>query len=121
MPNPEEEYSKAFVEMRGGRKVMKACKERIEAMESVAKYIKRLEEILSSYTEEEVEVHDYKIRIKDEQRVLLVCYHPSANRKVNYRMYTTPEGIVTKVEMEKKSKGKNGSAEWIELNVIESE
>ena len=48
-------------------------------------------------------------------------YHPSANQKVNYRMNTTPEGIVTKVEMEKKSKGKNGSAEWIELKGVESE
>lgn len=35
-------------------------------------------------------------------------------------MHTTPEGIVTKVGMEKKSKGKNGSAEWIELKVVES-
>ena len=119
--NPAEEYSKAFVEMRSGRKVMKACKERIESMESEAKYIKKLEGILSGYTEKEVEVHEYQIRIKDEQRVLLVCYHPSANQKVNYRMNTTPEGIVTKVEMEQKSNGKNGSAEWIELKGVESE
>ena len=36
-------------------------------------------------------------------------------------MNTTPEGIVTKVEMEQKSNGKNGSAEWIELKGVESE
>ena len=37
----------------------------------------------------------------------LVCYHPSTEQMVNYRMYTTPDGIVTKVEVEKKVKGKN--------------
>ena len=31
---------------------------------------------------------------------------------VNYRIHTTPEGIVTKVEIEKKIKGKNA---WVEL------
>ena len=62
-----------------------------------------------------MEVHEYKIRIKDEQRVLLVCYYPSANQKVNYRMHTTPDGIVTKVEVEKKVKGKNV---WVELGQL---
>ena len=25
----------------------------------------------------------------------LVCYHPSTEQMVNYRMHTTPDGIVT--------------------------
>ena len=46
----------------------------------------------------------------------LVCYHPSTEQMVNYRMYTTPDGIVTKVEVEKKVKGKNV---WMELKLLE--
>lgn len=106
MENPLAEYSKAFVEMQGRRKERKACKERIEGMEYEAKYIRRLEGILSGYTDEEPEVLEYKVNIRDEQKVHLVCRHPLSGQKVRYRMHTDPEGIVTKVEREDKTKSK---------------
>ena len=85
--------------MRGGIKSRKDCKDRIEGMES-------------DYTEEELEVRKHKVNIKDEQLARLVCYHPSTDQMINYRIHTTAEGIVTKVEMEKKIKGKKV---WVEL------
>ena len=118
MESPLDEYSKAFVEMRSGIKARKDCKDRIEGMESDARYIKKLEGVLSDYTEEELEVRKYKVNIKDEQMARLVCYHPSTEQMVNYRMHTTPDGIVTKVEVEKKVKGKNV---WVELKELSSE
>ena len=118
MESPLDEYSKAFVEMRSGIKVRKDCKDRIEGMESDARYIKKLEGVLSDYTEEELEVRKHKVNIKDEQMARLVCYHPSTEQMVNYRMHTTPDGIVTKVEVEKKVKGKNV---WVELKELSSE
>jgi cob(I)alamin adenosyltransferase len=118
LEDPAGEYSKAFVEMQGHRKERKACKERIEGMEYEAKYIRRLEGILSGYTEEELEVRKYIVNIKDEQLVLLVCYHHSTDQMINYRMHTTPEGIVTKVEIEKKVKGKKV---WEELKQLTGE
>ena len=104
--------------MQGRRKERKACKERIEGLECEAKYITRLEGVLSDYTEEELEVRKHKVNIKDEQMARLVCYHPSTEQMVNYRMHTTPDGIVTKVEVEKKVKGKNV---WVELKELSSE
>ena len=118
MESPLDEYSKAFVEMRSGIKARKDCKDRIEGMESDARYIKKLEGVLSDYTEEELEVRKHKVNIKDEQMARLVCYHPSTEQMVNYRMHTTPDGIVTKVEVEKKVKGKNV---WVELKELSSE
>ena len=118
LEDPAGEYSKAFVEMQGRRKERKACKERIEGIECEAKYIRRLEGILSGYTEEELEVRKYIVNIKDEQLVLLVCYHHSTDQMINYRMHTTPEGIVTKVEIEKKVKGKKV---WEELKQLTGE
>lgn len=118
LESPLDEYSKAFVEMRSGIKVRKDCKDRIEGMESDARYIKKLEGVLSDYTEEELEVRKHKVNIKDEQMARLVCYHPSTEQMVNYRMHTTPDGIVTKVEVEKKVKGKNV---WVELKELSSE
>ena len=70
-------------------------KDRIEGMESDARYIKKLEGVLSDYTEEELEVRKHKVNIKDEQLARLVCYHPSTDQMVNYRIHTTPDGIVT--------------------------
>ena len=104
--------------MQGRRKERKACKERIEGMEYEAKYIRRLEGILSGYTEEELEVRKHIVNIKDEQLVLLVCYHHSTDQMINYRMHTTPEGIVTKVEIEKKVKAKKV---WVELKQLTGE
>ena len=104
--------------MQGRRRERKACKERIEVLECEAKYIRRLEGVLSDYTEEELEVRKYIVNIKDEQLVLLVCYHHSRDQMINYRMHTTPEGIVTKVEIEKKVKGKKV---WEELKQLTGE
>ena len=118
MENPLDEYSKAFVEMRSGWKSRKECKDRIKGMESEADRIKDIENILADYTEEELEVRKYKISIKAEQMARLVCYHPSTDQMVNYRIHTTTEGIVTKVEMEKKIKGKSV---WVELKELSSE
>lgn len=118
MESPLDDYSKAFVEMRGGIKARKDCKRRIKGMESDANKIKILEEVLSDYTEELVEVREYKISMKSNPIVDLICYHPSSNQKVNYRIYSTPEGEVIKVEMEKKIKGKKV---WVELKPITAE
>ena len=115
MENPLDEYSKAFVEMRSGWKSRKDCKDRINGMESEADRIKDIENILADYTEEELEVRKYKISIKAEQMARLVCYHPSTGQMVNYRIHTTPDGIVTKVEVEKKVKGKSV---WVELKEL---
>ena len=84
-------------------------------MEYEAKYIRRLEGILSGYTDEEPEVLEYKVNIRDEQKVNLVCRHPLSGQKVRYRMHTDPEGIVIKVEREDKTKSK---AVWEELEYL---
>ena len=114
--DPSAEYSKAFIDMQGNRENRKATKKRIEGMEYEAKYIKGLERILSNYTEEEVEVREYKYRIKSERMLYLVCYHPSSAQKVNYRLHTTQEGDVTKVERETKTKSK---VVWEELKHLD--
>ena len=116
MESPLDEYSKAFVEMRGGIKARKDCKDRIVGMESKANKIKTLEDVLSDYTEEVVEVREYKVNLKSDPIVNLICYHPSSNQKVNYRIHSTPEGKVTKVEIEKRTK--KGSVRWTELKPI---
>ena len=118
MENPLDEYSKAFVEMRSGWKARKDCKDRIKGMESEADRIKDIENILADYTEEELEVRKYKISIKAEQMARLVCYHPSTDQMVNYRIHTTTEGVVTKVEVEKKVKGKSV---WMELKRLSTD
>ena len=116
MESPLDEYSKAFVEMRSGIKARKDCKDRIVGMESKANKIKTLEDVLSDYTEEVVEVREYKVNLKADPIVDLICYHPSSNQKVNYRIHSTPEGKVTKVEIEKMVK--KGSVRWTELKPI---
>ena len=116
MESPLDEYSKAFVDMRSGIKARKGCKDRIEGMESKAKKIKTFEDVLSDYTEEVVEVREYKVNLKADPIVDLICYHPSSNKKVNYRIHSTHEGKVTKVEIEKRVK--KGSVRWTELKPI---
>ena len=117
MENPLDEYSKAFTQMRGGIKSRKDCKDRIEGMESDAWYIKKLEGVLSDYTEEELEVRKHKVNIKYEQLARLVCYHPSTDQMINYRIHTNSEGVVIKVEKEKKTKSK---VVWEELKPIDT-
>ena len=92
-------------------------KDRIEGMESDAWYIKKLEGILSDYTEEELEVRKHKVNIKDEQLARLVCYHPSTDQMINYRIHTNSEGVVIKVEKEKKTKS---NVVWEELKPIDT-
>ena len=116
MESPLDEYSKAFVEMRGGIKARKDCKDRIVGMESKANKIKTLEDVLSDYIEEVVEVREYKVNLKADPIVDLICYHPSSNQKVNYRIHSTHEGKVNKVEIEKRVK--KGSVRWTELKPI---
>ena len=116
MESPLDEYSKAFVDMRSGIKARKGCKDRIEGMESKANKIKTFEDVLSDYTEEVVEVREYKVNLKADPIVDLICYHPSSNKKVNYRIHSTHEGKVTKVEIEKRVK--KGSVRWTELKPI---
>ena len=118
MESPLDEYSKAFVDMRSGIKARKGCKDRIEGMESKANKIKTLEDVLSDYTEEVVEVKEYKVDLKADPIVDLICYHPSSNKKVNYRIHSTHEGKVIKVERENKNKGKNA---WVELKQLTNE
>lgn len=81
-----------------------------------ALYRRLTENILSDYIEEELEVREYKIRIKAEQMVWITCYHPSSGKKVNYRMHTNPKGFVMKVEKEKKTKNK---VIWEELKRLD--
>ena len=70
-----------MLELSGGWKARKDCKDRITGMESEAGKVRNLENI-------------------------------------NYDIHTTPEGRVTKVEMEKKAKGKNV---WVELKQLNNE
>jgi len=115
--DPSAEYFKAFIDMRSNRKVRKACREYIVGMESEAEYIERLEGILSQYTEEDLEVRGYKYRIKSEQMVYLSCYHLLSDETIHYRLHTTPEGEVAKVEKENKIKSK---VAWEELKPVAS-
>ena len=96
--NPSEEYSKYFSEMKGNWKSRKSTKERIEGLESDAEYVKKLESVIADYTEEELDVQEFKARIDEEQKVWLFCYNPLSGQKINFRIHTTPKGIATKVE-----------------------
>lgn len=118
LEDPAGEYSKAFINMQGKGKDRKECKKRIEGMETEAKYIKKLERILYGYTDEEIEVREYKTRIKEEQKAMLICYHPSTKQNVNYRIHTTPEREIVKVEREKRTQSK---IVWEELKPIAKE
>ena len=73
--NPGEEYSKTFIDMKGGKVDRKRAKEHVEGLESDAEYIESHEQILSNYIDEEFEFREYEVRIKDEQMVWVVCYH----------------------------------------------
>ena len=104
--NPSEEYSKAFVRMQGNWESRKTAKGDIIGLESKAAYVKKLEAVIADYTDEELEVQEFKARIDEEQKVWLLCYNPLSGQKINFRIHTTAKGIVTKVERENKIKGK---------------
>ena len=97
----------------------KRAKEHVEGLESDAEYIEFHEHILSNYIDEEFELRESKVRIKDEQMIWVVCYHPSTDKKINYRVHTTPEGLIIKVEQELIKNSKRVG--WKELQRLELE
>lgn len=111
--NPGEEYSKTFIDMKGGKADRKRAKEHVEGLESDAEYIEFHEHILSNYIDEEFELRESKVRIKDEQMIWVICYHPSTDKMINYRVHTAPDGLVLKVEQELTKQSKRVG--WIEL------
>ena len=111
--NPGEEYSKTFIDMKGGKADRKRAKEHVEGLESDAEYIEFHEQILSNYIDEEFELRESKVRIKDEQMIWVICYHPSTDKMINYRVHTAPDGLVLKVEQELTKQSKRVG--WIEL------
>lgn len=111
--NPGEEYSKTFIDMKGGKADRKRAKEHVEGLESDAEYIEFHEQILSNYIDEEFELRESKVHIKDEQMVWVVCYHPSTDKMINYRVHTAPDGLVLKVEQELTKQSKRVG--WKEL------
>ena len=98
--NPGEEFSKTFIDMKGGKADRKRAKEHVEGLESDAEYIEFHEQILSNYIDEEFELRESKVRIKDEQMIWVICYHPSTDKMINYRVHTAPDGLILKVEQE---------------------
>lgn len=114
--NPGEEYAKAWI---GFQEEGRKYKSTVKVLETTAKMVKNLESILADYIEEEFEVREYDLRIKTEQQCVVVCYHPSKDEKISYRIHTTPDGMVTRVEKEirKKVKGKSSQiTEWVEID-----
>ena len=111
--NPGEEYSKTFIDMKGTKEDRKRAKEHVEGLESEADYVEFHEKILSNYIDEEFELREYKVRIKDEQMVWVVCYHPLTDKMINYRVHTAPDGLILKVEQELIKNSKR--AGWKEL------
>ena len=111
--NPGEEYSKTFIDMKGGKADRKRAKEHVEGLESDAEYIEFHEHILANYIDEEFELRESKVRIKDEQMIWVICYHPSTDKMINYRVHTAPDGLVLKVEQELTKQSKRVG--WIEL------
>lgn len=111
--NPGAEYSKTFIDMKGGKTDRKRAKEHVEGLESSAEYIEFHEQILSNYIDEEFELRESKVRIKDEQMIWVICYHPSTDKMINYRVHTAPDGLVLKVEQELTKQSKRVG--WKEL------
>ena len=111
--NPGAEYSKIYIDMKGSKADRKRAKEHVEGLESDAEYIEFHEQILSNYIDEEFELREYKVRIKDEQMIWVICYHPSTDKMINYRVHTAPDGLVLKVEQELTKQSKRIG--WIEL------
>ena len=99
--------------MKGGKADRKRAKEHVEGLESDAEYIEFHEQILSNYIDEEFELRESKVRIKDEQMIWVICYHPSTDKMINYRVHTAPDGLVLKVEQEMTKQSKRVG--WKEL------
>ena len=117
--NPGEEYSKTYIDMKGGNADRKRAKEHVEGLESEADYVEFHEKILSNYIDEEFELRESKIHIRDEQMVWVVCYHPLTDKMINYRVRTDPEGLILKVEQELIKNSKRVG--WKDLQRLELE
>mgnify|MGYP005606063605 FL=1 len=74
--------------MKGGNTDNKRAKEHVEGLESDAEYIELHEQILSNYIDEEFELRESKVRIKDEQMIWVICYHPSTDKMIIPFMFT---------------------------------
>ena len=117
--NPGEEYSKTFIDMKGGKADRKRAKEHVEGLESDADYVAELEKIMSGYIADEFEIRKHDVRIKDKQRALILCYHPSTNSWIHYLVRTTEEGTITKVEQELTKDSKRVG--WKEIQPLKPE
>ncbi|MBO7191865.1 MAG: hypothetical protein J6V17_00570 [Bacteroidales bacterium] len=117
--NPGEEYSKTYIDMKGGNADRKRAKEHVEGLESDADYVAELEKIMSGYIAEEFEIRKHDVRIKDKQRALILCYHPSTNSWIHYLVRTTEEGTITKVEQELTKDSKRVG--WKEIQPLKPE
>lgn len=85
--------------MQGKWNDRKAIKRRIEGMESEAEYIRRLEKILSGYTEEELEVWEYVYLMKSDQMIHLTCYHPSSEQYSWKRLFKAHDLMLRRVSI----------------------
>ena len=105
--------------MKGAKEDRKRAKEHVEGLESDAEYIEFHEHILSNYIDEEFELRESKVHIRDEQMVWVICYHPSTDKMINYRVHTAPDGLVLKVEQELTKQSKRVG--WKELQLLNPE
>ena len=105
--------------MKGTKEDRKRAKEHVEGLESEADYVEFHEKILSNYIDEEFELRESKIHIKDEQMVWVVCYQPLTDKMLNYRVHTAPDGLILKVEQELIKNSKRVG--WKELQRLKPE
>ena len=117
--NPGEEYSKTFIDMKGNKEARKRAKKHVKGLESDADYVAELEKIMSGYIADEFEIRKHDVRIKDKQRALILCYHPSTNSWIHYLVRTTEEGTITKVEQELTKDSKRVG--WKEIQPLKPE
>jgi len=116
---PDTEYSKTFIDMKGNKEARKRAKKHVKGLESDADYVAELENIMSGYIAEEFEIRKHDVRIKDKQRALILCYHPSTNSWIHYLVRTTEEGTITKVEQELTKDSKRVG--WKEIQPLKPE
>lgn len=116
---PDTEYSKTFIDMKGNKEARKRAKKHVKGLESDADYVAELEKIMSGYIADEFEIRKHDVRIKDKQRALILCYHPSTNSWIHYLVRTTEEGTITKVEQELTKDSKRVG--WKEIQPLKPE
>ena len=116
---PDAEYSKTFIDMKGNKEARKRAKKHVKGLESDADYVAELEKIMSGYIADEFEIRKHDVRIKDKQRALILCYHPSTNSWIHYLVRTTEEGTITKVEQELTKDSKRVG--WKEIQPLKPE